>query len=268
MKTRTKYIVIAFLASVILLSCNYKDHILTALVANSFSYEGPYTYMGTNGSMKTTTTNGAESHQMYELLGAIEAKYGTPAAQTYLACAQSGDYSAYYASIGKVKTTFSEQFKYSTNGLTMQNFGPMSVEETLSWVGLTKVSDLISAAQNAGYDVPYEYAGAVKTGKVAKPTNNNPQPSKEQPKAIESTPAQSEPTATIQTQSEKKSEPVKEPEKKKEIAHGLYDSVSDEAEKAFVELLSDGVDDSCFVQTKADAEDRVVSAGTVSFLFY
>ena len=264
MKTRTKYIVIAFLASVILLSCNYKNHILTALVANSFSYEGPYTYMGTNGSMKTTTTNGAESHQMYELLGAIEAKYGTPAAQTYLACAQSGDYSAYYASIGKVKTTFSEQFKYSTNGLTMQNFGPMSVEETLSWVGLTKVSDRISAAQNAGYDVPYEYAGAVKTGKVAKPTNNNPQPSKEQPKAIESTPVQSEPTATIQTQSEKKSEPVKEPEKKKEIAHGLYDSVSDEAEKAFVELLSDGVDDSCFVQTKADAEDRVVSAGTVS----
>ena len=264
MKTRTKYIVIAFLASVILLSCNYKDHILTALVANSFSYEGPYTYMNANGSMDTTTANGAESHQMYELLGAIETKYGTAVAQTYLACSQTGDYSAYYNAIGGIKLTFYEQFKYSTNGNTMDTFGPMSTEIMLSYVGVTSVSSLKELASNAGYNNAVEYAKAVKRGVVAKPTVNNAKPSKEQPKTTESAPAQSEPTATTQSQSEKKSEPVKEPEKKKEISHGLYDSVSDEAEKAFVELLSDGVDDSCFVQTKADAEDRVVSAGTVS----
>ena len=266
MKTKLKNMAIIIIASAILLSCNYKAYIFTALIANSFSYEGPYTYMSTDGSIKTTIVDGGESHEMYELLGAIEAKYGLPVAQTYLACAQSGDYSAYYASIGKTKTTFHEHFKYSTNGMTMQKFGPMGVEETLSWVGVTKVSDLIAAANNAGYSDTYEYAGAVLTGKVAKPTTTAPQPAKEQPKTDEPAPAQPEsnPATTSQPNSDKKAEPKNEPEKKKEISHGLYDDISDKAESALTELLSDGVDDSCYVQIKADAEDRTISASVAS----
>ena len=265
MKARIKNIAIIIIASAILLSCNYKTHILPALIANSFSYEGPYTYMNAYGSMETTVTNGRESHMMYELLGAIEAKYGLSTAQTYLACAQSGDYTSYYTAIGSIKPTFYEQFKYSTNGNTMATFGPMSIELILSYVNVTNVNSLMELANNAGYTDAVEYAKAVKRGISAKPTTTAPQPAKEQ-KTDEPAPAQPEsnPATTSQPNSDKKAEPKNEPEKKKEISHGLYDDISDKAESALTELLSDGVDDSCYVQIKADAEDRTISASVAS----
>lgn len=266
MKTRTKYIVIAFLASVILLSCNYKDHILTALVAGSYDPNSTYTYMAYNGTTMTTDTT--EGHMTAELLNAIESKYGASVASTYYQCMQTGCYTPYYNAIGSVSPSYKEGFVYSTNGMRQEKCGCQITEQYLIISGLSNVSELIQASSNAGYGSDANgiksYIHAVKTGTVSKASIPTTKSSQEQPKATESAPAQSEPTATTQSQSEKKSESVKEPEKKKEISHGLYDSVSDEAEKAFVELLSDGVDDSCFVQTKADAEDRVVSAGTVS----
>ena len=231
-----------------------KSHIFIAKYSNSFSYEGPYAYVGINGDAKSTIANGSESHMMYELLGAIEAKYGIAAAQTYLACAQTGDYSAYYSTVGSTRPTFYEGFKYSTNGNQMEKFGPMSVECMLEWAGVTSVSSLLTHASAAGYSSGAEYAKAVKKGIVAKPTpsSTNTQAAAKQPETV---------VADAQNTEQKEQ---KEPEPKKEISHGIYEEISEEAENAFVELLSDGVEDSCYIQVKANAEDRIISAGTVS----
>ncbi len=233
-----------------------KTMVLQPKYSNSFSYEGPYTYMGSNGTTKTTVANGAESHQMYELLGAIEAKYGTAAAQTYLACAQAGDYTAYYNMVGNSQPTFYEQFKYSTNGNTMQVFGPMSVESHLYQAGVSSVAQLLQNMTSAGYSNLTEYLMTIKTGAISKPTSNTPntQAANVQPES-----ATSESTTKEQT-----NETTTKETEKKEISHGVFDDISDEAEKAFAELLSDGVDESCYVQIKADAEDRTISAETVS----
>ncbi len=225
-----------------------KSEIATVLNSTEYSYAGPYTYMAYDGSLVTTVTGGGESAYMASLLSAIQAKYGSDAAQIYYQCAQNGTFTAYYNMVGNSKPTFYEQFTYETNGLVIDSFGPMVTEESLYITGCSSVSEMVQASQNAGYSSIMEYERAVKRGQVAKPTSAT----KAQSSATATPPAE---TAQVVT------------EEKKEISHGLYDNLDKTAETAFKDFLSDGVDGSCYIQVKNDAEDKTIGAKTISKTF-
>ncbi len=51
---------------------------------------------------------------------------------------------------------------------------------------------------------------------------------------------------------------------KKEISHGVYDAIDETAEKAFVDLLSEGDENNGYIQVKADTEDATIDSSTVN----
>ncbi len=266
-----KKITIYFLFIVILFASSLNiGRLKNAILIPKMSLEKQtsYTYMTEIGTILDTGAGTAQTDMVYELLLAISNKYGEATANTYYSCMQAGSYEAYYSAIKARTPSYKEGFVYSTNGMKQVKCGCQIVEQYLSISGLSSVSELIQAASNAGYGADANgiksYIHAVKTGTVSKNSVPDSLSSQDKPKASEAVSVQPDPTSDTKTKSETESEKHKEAEKKKEISHGLYDAVSDEAEKAFEELLSDGVDDSCYIKVKADAEDRVVNADTVS----
>lgn len=223
----------------------------------SLDKQDSYSYMYYTGEMSTTTPGGAQTDMVYELLLAITNKYGEGAAATYYSCMQAGNYSAYYSAIGSKTPSYKEGFVYSTNGNKQQKTTSQISEQYLIISGLNSISELVQASTNAGYGSDTSgiknYIHAISTGTISKPTSTT-QAANVQPES-----ATSESTTKEQT-----NEAATKETEKKEISHGIFDDISDEAEKAFAELLSDGVDESCYVQIKADAEDRTISAETVS----
>lgn len=222
----------------------------------SLEKQTSYSYMAISGNVVNSTAGGAQSNMIYELLLAISNKYGENAATIYYSCMQSGSYEAYYNAIGSKTPSYNEGFVYSTNGNKQEMTSSQMVEQALINTGYSNYSELMQAAIAAGYENGYKYATAIKLGKVSQQnvSNESTQAANEQPETV----------TEENTNTEQATEVINNEIEEKEISHGIFDDISDEAEKAFAELLSDGVDESCYIQVKADAEDRTISVETVS----